>query len=129
MGVGPDPNGRFSNVQIQRLKEIGDWLKVNGEAIYNTRTNDLYQDGNTFFTRSKTGKKIYAMVLVKEEGEVPAFVEWSDEALKNISRIKLMSTGRSVKWKTEGGKIRVSVPSDLRKGTQSNPALVFLIEQ
>ena len=35
--VGPMPDGRIEQRQIDRLKEMGDWLKVNGEAVYATR--------------------------------------------------------------------------------------------
>ncbi len=35
--VGPMPDGRIEQRQIDRLKEMGDWLKTNGEAVYGTR--------------------------------------------------------------------------------------------
>lgn len=38
LNVGPTADGRIPEVMQDRLKEIGDWLKVNGEAIYGTRT-------------------------------------------------------------------------------------------
>jgi hypothetical protein len=34
---GPQWDGSFDPSQTQRLNEIGDWLKLNGEAIYGTR--------------------------------------------------------------------------------------------
>ena len=37
MNVGPRPNGEFPDIAIQRYCAIGDWLKVYGESIYNTR--------------------------------------------------------------------------------------------
>ena len=39
LNVGPDPSGIIPQTQVQRLKEVGDWLKVYGEAIYGTRAN------------------------------------------------------------------------------------------
>jgi len=38
LNVGPTADGRIPEVMQDRLKEIGDWLAVNGEAIYGTRT-------------------------------------------------------------------------------------------
>lgn len=34
---GPQWNGAFAPAEIQRLAEVGDWLKQNAEAIYQTR--------------------------------------------------------------------------------------------
>lgn len=36
LNVGPTADGRIPVIQQQRLKDIGDWLEVNGDAIYET---------------------------------------------------------------------------------------------
>ena len=35
--VGPMPDGRIEDRQVERLKEMGEWLKTNGKTIYGTR--------------------------------------------------------------------------------------------
>jgi alpha-L-fucosidase len=37
LDIGPTGDGRIPAIMQQRLLEIGDWLKANGEAIYGTR--------------------------------------------------------------------------------------------
>jgi alpha-L-fucosidase len=37
LDIGPTADGRIPVIMQQRLVEIGDWLRVNGEAIYGTR--------------------------------------------------------------------------------------------
>ena len=34
MNVGPTPDGRIIPIFEERLRQLGSWLKVNGEAIY-----------------------------------------------------------------------------------------------
>jgi alpha-L-fucosidase len=38
LNVGPTADGRIPEIMQALLRELGDWLKVNGEAIYGTRT-------------------------------------------------------------------------------------------
>ena len=37
MNIGPQPNGELPATAVQRLKEVGDWMKIYGETIYGTR--------------------------------------------------------------------------------------------
>ena len=37
LNVGPKPDGTFPEQSVEALKEIGNWMKVNGEAIYATK--------------------------------------------------------------------------------------------
>jgi len=48
LDVGPMPDGRLPEIEQERLIEIGDWLKVNGEAIFGTKpwiTGSQWTDG------------------------------------------------------------------------------------
>jgi alpha-L-fucosidase len=66
VAIGPDEKGNFHPEAIKRLECVGDWLKVNGEAIYATRPRDgqlWKQGGDIRFTRSKDNKTIYAICL------------------------------------------------------------------
>ncbi|HOV33714.1 MAG TPA: alpha-L-fucosidase [Candidatus Hydrogenedens sp.] len=39
LNVGPMANGEFPPESVQRLKEIGEWMKVNSESVYGTTAN------------------------------------------------------------------------------------------
>ena len=66
LNVGPQPDGRIEARQVERLDEIGAWLKQNGEAIYGTRggpwTNGMW-GGSTYRANS-----IYVQLLRPPSG-------------------------------------------------------------
>ena len=46
IGIGPDATGEFDPPVYARLKEMGAWLKLNGEDIYGTRPVKPYEQAN-----------------------------------------------------------------------------------
>jgi alpha-L-fucosidase len=43
LNVGPTSEGLFPEPSIERLKDIGEWMKLNGEAIYETQASPFQQ--------------------------------------------------------------------------------------
>lgn len=123
LGVGPHPDGTLSELQITRLKEIGDWLKVNGAAIYGTRTTNIYTDNTNFFTKGKKGET-YVIVPLKENESIPSTIKWSGNIPAKGSAVTLLMNGKKVRWERKGDDVQVTVPSDVQK-LKSYPALAF----
>jgi len=64
LNIGPDAEGRIPDEAVSRLKEVGTWLKANGQAIYSTRPLYPYSKGDKRYTQSKDGKRKYEITLI-----------------------------------------------------------------
>ena len=111
LGVGPTPEGLIEPEAVSRLKKIGQWLSVNGKAIYNTTITSHYNEGNIWFTQSKDGQKHYAIYLLNEGQTLPATISWSQNLPKKS--IRLLSNGKKLKYKMNGNNVTVSLPKQL----------------
>lgn len=60
LGVGPTPTGEITAEEQKILAEMGEWLAIYGEGIYETRAQPKKSDNHWWFTYSKDYKKIYA---------------------------------------------------------------------
>ena len=98
LNVGPMPNGKIQEEHIKSLKEIGEWIKVNGETIYGTirgpidPTDEIAstQKDNTIFIHLLDNRKTY-------------FIEGYNPKIKKIS---YYHSNKKVKYqKTKSGLI------------------------
>ncbi|MGL1933490.1 MAG: alpha-L-fucosidase [Fibrobacterales bacterium] len=72
LNIGPKADGTIPDVMQERLLGLGDWLSVNGEAMYNTRAriDATPEMANPYFTRSKSKEYIYALFTALPNGSV-----------------------------------------------------------
>lgn len=65
LNVGPTAEGLFPDESIKRLEEMGDWMKVNGDAIYGTEANPFkeLEWGRCTQTRTENGTRLYLHVF------------------------------------------------------------------
>lgn len=63
LNVGPKPDGTIQQDHVERLLAVGEWLKVNGESIYNTRRGPCAPQSWGATTISADGSRVYLHVL------------------------------------------------------------------
>lgn len=111
LGVGPTPDGIIEQPVVERLHKVGEWLRKNGEAIYNTRTTPVYNDGKTWFTANKDGKTLYAIYTPADGEKLPETITWTGNLPKG--KMILLANGKKVKYRTEGEKVTITLPKGL----------------
>ena len=84
LNVGPMPNGRIQKEHINSLKEIGAWIKNNGETIYKTKRGPI--DPSDEIASTQKGNKVFIHIL--DSNKETFFIENFNLRIKNISYYK-----------------------------------------
>lgn len=120
LDVGPKPDGTFPEAALQRLTEMGSWMDINKEAIYETKPIAPYKVDNVCFSVRKNGS-VYALYLLGEGAAVAQTL--TIKSLPKIpKKITLLGIKSSLKWKLAGADVQITLP----KGAMDlKHALVF----
>jgi alpha-L-fucosidase len=83
--------GDFEDQLVQIAKDIGSWLKVNGEAVYASRPFEVWGDGSVIYTRNNGN--VYATLLNWNGGAVTLSALKSGGAtLGTVSKVELLGS-------------------------------------
>ncbi len=94
LNIGPKADGSFPEACIQRLKDIGQWMQVNSQAIYGTKANPLetLSWGECTCRESKNSTILYLFVF-----------DWPEDGKLNVPGLKnrvvsarLLATGKQL---------------------------------
>ena len=88
LNIGPQPNGELPAAALDRLKKIGEWMRINGETIYQTEGSPF--GAVSWGTATKKGDRLFLHVMNPENSLIvlPEGVEISD-AREYASKKKL----------------------------------------
>lgn len=110
LNVGPKPDGTFPAESVERLRDIGQWMKVNGEAIYATKASPLMPLtwGRCTMKEHKGGTTLYLSVF-----DWPVNAKLAIPGIKNkVSSVKLLATAENLKAITTDNGIQIELPSN-----------------
>jgi len=104
LDVGPTPEGTIQPEFVERLREMGKWLKVYGESIYGTTYGPL--QNLAFGKTTAKGKFVYLHVFnwpQENQLEVAGLQE-------PVAQITLLGDKRKLKYQQRGDKLIIQVP-------------------
>ena len=155
LDIGPDADGTIPVVMEQRLVEIGNWLRVNGEAIYGTRPwtasrqwsagsvpeIDYNKEYSTPYDVTKLAGKpeggnaaIEAFFTAKGSDVFVILPRWPGrqfrvkEGTLKPRTVSLLGSTAPLRWKAAGGTLTIDLP-DLPEDLLPQPMWVLRISQ
>ena len=123
INVGPTAAGLIPDYEQYPLLKLGDWLKVNGEAIYGTRPWKTQIEGDVRYTAK--GDHVYA-----------TFLKWAGNefVLKSVkpvegSKITMLGVPGNLDWTyDESNKLTIKYPRHKARSTSCSYAWSFKIQ-
>lgn len=84
MNIGPQPNGELPATSIERLKEMGEWMKTYSETIYGTRGGIV--PPHDWGVTTQKGNKLYVHILKLQDKGL--FLPITDRKIKKAVMFK-----------------------------------------
>ena len=107
LDIGPDADGKIPPIMEERLLQIGTWMDVNHEAIYNTvRWRTPHQDTSAYFTYTPEDNDLF-VILPRWPGS--SFTV-KDLAIAPGTSIKLLDNRQSLEWTQQGKDLLIKFP-------------------
>lgn len=110
LNVGPQPDGELPPISLSRLKEIGDWMAINSEAIYGTRVWRETTDGE-YVRYTRKGNNVYAICLQMPKSDLILTVP----KLVKDTKICLLGNDNMIRWRYDGGNLFITMPDNAPK--------------
>jgi len=118
LNIAPGPQGQWHDGAYKLLNEIGEWMKVNSEAIYGTRALAPFKEGKVAISK-KGNNTIYIYYLADEGEEMPMQISMATFSIPSGAKVKILGTDTYLKWKKNDNGFIISIPDKIRKSPPS----------
>lgn len=125
LNIGPAPDGEWDPNAYARLEDIGKWMQVNGEAIYDAEADaSLPGQGKWVFTKKQDC--IYAIYQLAAKEAISEIYKLNINTASPIKKIQILGTDQKIIFKQASTSLSIFTP--VKKLNANTEALVFKIQ-
>ena len=125
LNIGPAPDGEWDPNAYARLEDIGKWIQVNGEAIYDAEADaSLPGQGKWVFTKKQDC--IYAIYQLAAKEAISEIYKLNINTASPIKKIQILGTDQKIIFKQASTNLSIFTP--VKKLNANTEALVFKIQ-
>jgi len=130
LNIAPGPDGTWHDGTYKLLEEMGSWMAVNSEAIYETRAIAPFKDGKVCLTRKKNTNTVYGIYLAADEEDNPPTKIWLNSIQpEDGAEVSLLGVEGKLKWEKVGTGFSVEIPQDIRNNPPCEFAWIIKISE
>ncbi len=122
LNIAPSPEGEWQQGAYDLLKEYGEWLDINGEAIYKSNPILPYKENNICMTQQENGNVYFIYLSGKGELKIPSEVKIKSHIPAKGAKVTLLGSKTRLKWVKDGQGFKVLIPEKLRNNLPCNYA-------
>lgn len=97
LNFGPTGNGDFRSEETDLIKNVGAWLKINGEAIYNCGYANLDKMDWGFYTSNPKIENTYYLHVLNVPTEGAIYAKFPKKS--NVKSIHYLENGKAMQFK------------------------------
>ena len=112
VNIGPKADGTIPEPQMERLRAMGEWLKINSAAIYGSRYWKVCGQKRDHIAFTTNGKKLYAIMMARPTTPFVILATAGWEAGK-IDSVKLLGSDADIPWEMTAAGLKITPPADL----------------
>ena len=128
LNIAPSPRGTWDADAYALLAGIGEWMIVNGEAIYGTRALAPYKTGRVCLTQKQDDGIVYAIYLADDdETAPPETIEVGGVTPADGARVSLLGVDGDLAWERRADGIAVAIPDAVRRQPPCREAWVVRV--
>lgn len=113
LNVAPQPNGDLPRPAYQRMKEVGTWLRANGDAIYSTRIAKPYKRGEYAFTQKDGNVYAIRMYEASSDKSKISIPVRADELSDRVKALIHVPTDTKISFVQDDEKIAAVLPEGI----------------
>jgi len=107
LNVGPSAEGVIIPVFAERLQQMGDWLQINGDAIYSTVPWRAQNDTAADVWYTSNGDNVYAILLSWPSNNQVVLTE---PVPSSSTTVTMLGYSGPVKWRPSGSSMTIMLP-------------------
>jgi len=110
-------NGCIPEYYVTRLQQIGNWLKLNAQAVYSSKPwlwGYFKEDETIRYTMSKDEKTLYAFLRGWPEGQIK--LKQLNESVCVIDHVEMIGCNEELKWTGYSNDYTLKMPAQKPAG-------------